>query len=71
MRRPQLWEKFTGTTFEPRNHRYTSLVNAVALHVDELVEQLRTQQQQLVLSTERKEAVPQPPRQDDAHLLVE
>ena len=36
-----LREKYVGTTFEPNTSEYTSLVDAIARNIDELVEEMR------------------------------
>ena len=36
-----LREKYIGSTFEPRTHEYTSLVDAVTRNVDALISELR------------------------------
>ncbi len=38
-----LRDKYRQSTFEPRNHKYTSLVDAVAQNVDEMIAELRRQ----------------------------
>lgn len=41
-----LRDKYVGSTFEPKTHEYTSLVDAVARNVDELIDQLKQQADQ-------------------------
>ena len=41
-----LRDKYRHATFEPRNHKYSSLVDAVAQNVDELILELRKQSAQ-------------------------
>jgi len=38
-----LRDKYKDATFEPRNHKYSSLVDAVAQNVDEMILELRKQ----------------------------
>lgn len=38
---PELREKFEDSRFEPCNHKYSSLVDAVAQNIDEMVAELR------------------------------
>lgn len=38
-----LREKYRGARFDPNNHRYTSLVDAIAQNVDEMIALLREQ----------------------------
>ncbi len=44
-----LREKYQDMTFDPKTHEYTSLVDAVAKNVDELVEELRQTSRQKTL----------------------
>ena len=37
----ELRDKYADTTFEPRTHEYTSLVDAVARNIDEMRDELR------------------------------
>ena len=39
----ELREKYIHTTFEPRTHKYTSLIDAVAQNIDEMLQELRQQ----------------------------
>ena len=40
---PELRDKYLGTVFEPNDHRCTSLIDAVARNVDNLVSEFRQQ----------------------------
>ena len=39
----ELRDKYVDMEFEPKNHKYTSLMDAVAKNIDELVEEMRGQ----------------------------
>lgn len=39
----ELRDKYVGSTFEPRTHEYSSLVDAVAKNIDEMMQELRDQ----------------------------
>ena len=44
-----LREKYKGTTFEPRTHEYSSLVDAVTQNIDAIIEELRQASRQKTL----------------------
>lgn len=43
---PELREKFMGARFDPSDHKYSSLVDAVARNVDSLIDELRARHEQ-------------------------
>ena len=44
-----LREKYKGTTFEPKTHEYSSLVDAVTQNIDAIIEELRQASRQKTL----------------------